>query len=129
MYEQVDQHLQSLQQQIINDQAYFVLAWGQLEVGIEKACRDAIRYAQLHEDWRYRRAWSLYKPDSHQPLGLSFKNRLTLVLEKDTDDWKTTIKYYKLRNQIAHGTLQSERINVSSVIQDFYHIMLSLAGN
>ena len=27
----------------INDQAFFVLAWGQLEADIEESCRDAIR--------------------------------------------------------------------------------------
>ena len=60
VYEQVDQELQTLrdtdepaggeppperaaQEQSINDQAYFVLAWGQLEADIEEACRDAIR--------------------------------------------------------------------------------------
>ncbi len=40
----------------LNDQAWFVLAWGQLETDIDDACRAAIRHAQSHEDWRYRRA-------------------------------------------------------------------------
>ena len=73
VYEQIDLHLQGLrdreetayeegeqdrvaQEQTINDQAYFVLAWGQLETDMEEACRDAIRDGQSHEDWRYRRA-------------------------------------------------------------------------
>lgn len=62
-YEQIDLHFQSLlqadteasdelaqgpidQKQKINDQAYFVLAWGQLEADIEEACREAIRAGQ-----------------------------------------------------------------------------------
>ena len=44
----------------LNDQAWFMLAWGQLETDIDEACRAAIRHAQSHEDWRYRHAWSLY---------------------------------------------------------------------
>ncbi len=45
---------------LINDQAYFVLAWGQLEADIDKACRHL--------------------------SGLSFENRMTLVPEKGSGD-------------------------------------------
>ena len=143
-YEQVDLHLQSLrdaedrtgeepapepadQEQRINDQAYFVLAWGQLEADIEDACRAAIRGGQSHEDWRYRRVWSLYNPEDRRLSGLSFESRLTLVLEKGSDDWKRTMQLYNVRNQIAHGTLLSARIDMARVIQDFFRIRSSLA--
>ena len=46
-------------QQKLNEQACFVLAWGQLEAEINEACRNAIHLGQSHEEWRYRRAWSL----------------------------------------------------------------------
>ena len=111
----------------LNDQAWFVLAWGQLETEIGDACRDAIRHAQSHEDWRYRRAWSLYNPDDRRLSGLSFENRLTLVLEKGSGEWKRAMQFYNVRNQIAHGTLLSERIDVSSEIQEFFRIQSSLA--
>jgi len=59
LYGQMDLHLRSLrdaddragedpapdpvdEEQRINDQAYFVLAWGQLEEDIEEACREDI---------------------------------------------------------------------------------------
>lgn len=143
LYEQVDNFLETLrdteetarddardhvaQKQRINDQAYFLLAWGQLEADIEEACRETIRRAQTHGDWRQRRAWTLYNPDDRRLSGLNFENRLTLVVEKDSDDWKRTLQHYNLRNQIAHGTLVPERINVSSVIEDFLRIQSSLA--
>ena len=114
-------------EQELNDQAWFVLAWGQLETDIDNACRDAIRNAQLHEDWRYRRAWSLYNPDDRRLSGLSFENRLTLVLEKGSGEWRRTMQLYNVRNQIAHGTLLSERIDVSGEIQEFLRIRASLA--
>ena len=143
VYEQVDLHIESLrdaedgageelapdridQDQMINDQAYFVLAWGQLEADIEEACREAIRDGQSYEDWRYRRAWSLYNPDDRRLSGLSFENRLTLVLEKGSDDWKRTMQLYNVRNQIAHGTLLSDRIDMARVIRDFFRIQSSL---
>ena len=143
-YEQIDLQLRSLrdaedgagdepapdpvdEERRINDQAFFVLAWGQLEADIEEACRDAIRNGQSHEDWRHRRAWSLYNPDDRRLSGLSFENRLTLVLEKGSDDWKRTMELYSVRNQIAHGALLSARIDMQRAIEDFYRIRSSLA--
>ena len=141
--ERVDLHLRSLRdtedgsgdetgagstdrERSINDQACYVLAWGQLEANIEEACRDAIRNGQSHEDWRHRRAWSLYNPDDRRLSGLSFENRLTLVLEKGSDDWKRTMELYNVRNQIAHGTLLSARIDMARVIRDFFRIQSTI---
>ena len=144
LYEEVDKYLESLRdkaeaagddawrksidrKQRINEQAYFVLAWGQLEAEIAETCRNTIRRAQTHRDWRYRRAWSLYDPNDRRLSGLRFENRLALVVEKGTAGWKSAIQYYNLRNQIAHGRLRPERIDVTSVIQNFYLIQSSLA--
>ena len=144
LYEEVDNALESLRdtgtavsedaerdrigrKQRINDQAYFVLAWGQFEADIVETCRETIRKAQENPDWRFRRAWDLYNPEDSRLSGLSFERRLALVLEKSTDNWKRAIQFYKVRNQIAHGRLQSERIDVSSVVQEFYVIHASLA--
>ena len=144
IYEQADLHFQRLrhsedgatdkpvpgsvdQEQRINDQAYFVLAWGQLEADIEEACREAIRAGQSHRDWRHRRAWSLYNPDDCRLSGLNFEGRLTLVLEKGSDNWKRTMELYNVRNQIAHGALLSARIDMARVIEDFFRIQSSLA--
>ena len=65
-----------------------MLAWDQRESEIEEACRGAIRNAQGHSDWRHRRAWTLYNPDDLRLSGLSFQSRLTLVVDKDSDEWK-----------------------------------------
>ena len=104
-----------------------MLAWGQLEADIEEACREAIREGQSDEEWRHRRAWSLYNPEDRRLSGLSFENRLTLVVEKGSDDWKRTMQLYNVRNQIAHGDLLSGRIDMERVIQDFFRIQSSLA--
>ena len=111
-------------QQRLNEQAYFVLAWGQLEAEVGEACRDAIRLGKSHEECRQRRAWSLY--DSENPR-LSFRNRLMLVLDRISDEWRRTMELYDVRNQIAHGDLCSEGIDVPMVIEDLYRIRLWLA--
>ena len=37
------------------------------------------------------------------------------------------MELYNVRNQIAHGALLSARIDMASVIRDFYRIQASLA--
>ena len=113
----------------INDQAYFVLAWGQLEEAIDEACRDAIRRGHELRDWRSRRAWTLYNPDDRRLSGLRFDDRAALVLERGgiPDRFATAMKHYSVRNQIAHGTLLSQRIDITSVVQDFYLVQSALA--
>ena len=80
-----------------------------------------------HEVWRSRRC--LVPVQSGRPpgsRGLSFENRLTLVLEKGTGDWKRTMELYNVRNQIAHGALLSARIDMARVMEDFSRIQSSL---
>ena len=120
---------QTEHKQRLNDQAYFVLAWGQLEADIVDACRSTIRHAQAHGNWRDRRAWTLYNPDDRRLSGLSFESRLMLVLEKGSGNWKRVLQHYNVRNQIAHGRLRSQGIDVSGVIREFYLIQASLARN
>lgn len=139
LYEDIDGSLETLRQaaetagaedergqiehrQTINDQAYFILAWGQLEAAIEEACRDAIRVGRENSDWRQRRVWNLYNPEDRRLSGPRFQDRLSLVLDRNTDEWRRTMRHYEVRNQIAHGQLRPERIDVSSVIEDFHVI-------
>ena len=140
LYQQVDTSLEDLReqhdtageadardrvarQQRLNEQAYFVLAWGQLEADIDDACRDAIRLGKAHEEWRHRRVWNVYDEDNPR---LSFRNRLTLVLDRSSDEWKRTLELYQVRNQIAHGDLRHAGINLQTVIEDFHRIQSSL---
>ena len=141
-YEQLDAHLEELrgaadadeavrdriaQRQRINDHAYFVLAWGQFESSVEDACREAIRRGQAQRDWPSSRAWSLYDPDDRRLSGLRFEDRLALVLEKGSEYWKRAIQHYNVRNQIAHGAMRSERIEVTAVVQEFYLLQSAFA--
>lgn len=141
LYEEIDNALESLRgtlpatgngadpiprKQQINDQAYFVLAWGQLEADITETCRDTIREAQQDDDWETRRAWALYDPEGRRPPRLTFENQLSLVLERDSDGWQKAMQFYRVRNQVAHGELLSEGIDVSSVIQQFQAIQTAM---
>jgi len=120
---ETDERDRVARRQKLNEQAYFVLAWGQLEADIDDACRDAIRLGKSHADWRHRRAWSVYDEDNPR---LSFRNRLTLVLDRNSDEWTRILELYQVRNQIAHGDLRHAGINLPTVIEDFHRIQSSL---
>lgn len=118
-----------LDQQIVNDQAYFILCWGQLEAEITSHCRDVVRKRRSHDDWQIRRAWDLYNPEEPRFSGLSFENRARLVLDGQAGRggaYALAIKHYGLRNQIAHGNLQATRIDVSAFVSDCYTIQSAL---
>jgi hypothetical protein len=115
--------------QRLNDQAYFVLCWGQLEAEIDAACRAAIRSRKAHADWAVRRAWDLYNPDDKRLSGLSFEDRVALVVDRSggpSNPWARIQHHYAIRNQIAHGRLWPDRIDVTSVVGEFYQIQGAL---
>lgn len=116
-------------QQIINDQAYFILSWGQLENEINDVCRAAVDRRRNHQDWQVRRAWDLYNPNEPRFSGLSFENRTRLVLDGQggrASPFALTIKHYGSRNQIVHGELGSTRINVSAFVADCFLVQAAL---
>ena len=122
--------LRGSKKQRVNDQAYFVLCWGQLEAEIDQACREAIRRHRNDTSWSVRRAWDLYNPDDKRISGLSFEDRTALVVDHGAGPgsiWAKIIGYYALRNQIAHGHLRPERIDVSNVVQQCYIIQSALS--
>lgn len=111
--------------QRLNDQAYFVLCWGQLEAEIDNTCREAIRRRKGDTDWNVRRAWDLFNPDDKRLSGLSFEDRAALVLDRGGGSGRPfarVISFYALRNQIAHGKLRPDRIDVTAVAAEFYQI-------
>ena len=115
--------------QILNGQAYFLLCWGQLENEINECCSAAIRRRRESVDWAVRRGWDLYNPDNLRSSGLTFEDRVRLVLDAKGGrggPFAMTIMHYGVRNQIAHGTLHLTRIDVSVFVQDCYLIRSAL---
>ena len=112
------------QQQRINDSAYFILAWGQLEAEINRAAIEAVRRRLSSVNWDERRAWDAHDPDK---MRTKFEDRVALVLDRTSDIYKKTIRYYGWRNQIAHGTNLATGIDVARTVQDFFVIAGSIA--
>lgn len=114
------------QKQLLNDQAYFVICWGQLETEIDDACRGAIRQRQANTNWEMRRGFDFYSPDERRLSGLTFDRRVAMVLDRGAGSgspFAKVMSYYETRNRIAHGKLEAKRIDVSGVVAaDFYSI-------
>jgi len=111
--------------QRVNDQAYFVLCWGQLETAIDEKCRSAIRARRSSGNWAVRRGWDIYNPEDDRLSGLRFEERTALVLDRSSgpgSPWAKVMSHYSLRNQIAHGTLLAQRIDLDAVMQEFFQI-------
>ena len=117
--------------QKINDQAYFVLCWGQLETELDDSCRNAIRKRRDNPDWTKRRGWDLYNPEDPRLSGLSFDKRVSLVLDRlagHGSEWSKVMHWYQLRNLIAHGGSYENRIDLNFVIADFYQIQRKITN-
>lgn len=110
-------------QQQINDSAYFILVWGQLEAKINEACETAIRNRLAGDQWEKRRAWDLHNPDD---LRARFEDRAALVLDRRNErgnGYRTTMRYYGQRNMVAHGNSLATGIDVPFVISEIYQIV------
>ena len=108
--------------QKLNDHAYFLLCWGRLEAHLDEACRDAIRKRWKNPDWTKRRGWDLYNPEDKRISGLKFDERISLVLDRQIAEWGMTMKWYSLRNFIAHGGSHDERIDLAFAVNEFHQI-------
>lgn len=113
------------QQQIVVS-AFFILAWGQLEVAINDACEVAVRKRNANPDWEERRAWDSHNADD---LRAKFEDRAALVLDRQnkvSDGYRRTIRYYGERNRVAHGRSFATGIDLPFVIGDIYQIISQL---
>ena len=86
LYQQVDNSLEVLLDQVggdeerrhieyqqkLNGQAYFILAWGQLEAEIDEACRNVIRLGRSQEEWQHRRP----RRSENSPFALGRRQRM-----------------------------------------------------
>lgn len=105
----------------INDQAYFVLGWGQMETAVNGACLKAVKKWSHDSHRNKRRAWSIIEVSRSDKIRLSFEQRAELILdEKDTAaHYKRLMQHYELRNRIAHGAAVADSIDFPAVIAEF----------
>ncbi|HKH33442.1 MAG TPA: hypothetical protein VKA80_04640, partial [Beijerinckiaceae bacterium] len=81
-----------------------------------------IRRRQRHRDWEQRPALDIYNPDGPRLAGLSLEERLAFVLDKSSEDRREVMKYYQLRNLVAHGKSFAAGIDFDQVVTDLFSI-------
>ena len=107
-----------------NDNAYFVLLWGQLENEINAKFKTMIVTGQAHTDWIERRKFYNYDVDKTK-----LEDRLSLLLNKHAgkgSEWALAMRYYEHRNKIAHGESNRTGIDVTAVIITLYQVQSAL---
>jgi hypothetical protein len=103
----------------INDAAYFILCWGQLESRLNDVCEQAVRRRRQSSDWEVRRAWDAHDPDRPRA---KFEDRAALVLDREGPAYREMIKWYGERNRLAHGRSLATALDIPSIIAAFYRI-------
>jgi hypothetical protein len=103
-----------LDRQRINDHAYFLLCFAQLETHIRKGAETLVNNRRDRTEWSERRSWETYNPGR-----LRFDQALMLVADRAGHTYRRIIGYYETRNLAAHGGFGAARIEVGMVAADF----------
>ena len=108
----------------INDQAYFVVIFAQLEAHVNEQWEKLVRRKRT-APWPRRRLWE--NIDLKQLERISFKDKVALLINKETDAYKKIIQYSAIRNRLAHGELSSTSpVAIDSVIVEIGHLARQL---
>jgi len=83
---------------LLNDQAYYVFIFAQLEGYINDRCEKLVGQKSGATRWRGRRLWDTVDLDR-----LDFKRRLALLTDKTGPIYAKIVQYYQYRNHLAHG--------------------------
>lgn len=99
----------------LNIHAYFLFLFTRLEGHIVSVSSSLITDKKNKiKHWKTRAIW-----DNIQDDKLNFKTRLGLLTEKGNTVYNKIVKYYKLRNTIAHGGSFSDIDTVINMIDVF----------
>lgn len=102
----------------LNDQAYFLFMFTKLEDRVTESYKSLLnsRSSNIsnYENWR---AWNIFK----EGKGLSFMEKISLLVVYNGADYHKFLKYKKQRDTIAHGGVVSG-INISVVLSDFKYL-------
>lgn len=114
------------QKRQINDRAYFLFMFTRLEDHIRE-CSNTLIDTKMRtmRDWRFRRSWEILSKSSKGDK-LHFMDRVAFLTSKGHQDYNTINKYYKQRNDIAHGDIPTTAIVMPQVIIDMKRLYAAL---
>ena len=108
----------------LNDQAHFVMMFAQLEDRINTLCKRLIDKRKRSNHWKRRRPWEILPNDMDR---IAFRNRVALLVDRNSAAFKQIVDYYKDRCDIAHGNISSVRLIVmTATAPELQHLARSL---
>jgi hypothetical protein len=113
-------------QVITNKNAYFLLLFSQFEAEINRLCQEVIRKKRASPIWMERRAWDILDPDDKRIKNIAFLNRVALLTDKGGTVYNRVNQLYQIRNNIAHGKLQIESLDVAEIAKEIEQIAAEL---
>lgn len=116
----------SIRLRSINDQAYFVLLFSQLEAEVNRLCAELIRHKQAQSDWWDRRAWDILDPREKPLRAISLMNRVALLTAKGGRVYNRVKELYEARSMIAHGELLAAPLDLAKIAKEMQDIASQL---
>jgi len=102
----------------LNDHAFFLFLFTRLEDIIREKSSELISKKQTAlTNWKRNRVWGIL-PRDKESKEINFKNRLALLVDKNTHNYRDIMRYYDLRNKIAHGGNFTVPVAIPTVIND-----------
>lgn len=88
----------------LNDQAYFIMLFAQLEDHINRLCLQLINRQKGLANWGTRRSWDIIDTNNFVER-FPFMNKVALLTDKRTASYGNIKRLYQIRCNIAHGNI------------------------
>ena len=111
----------------INDKAYFVLMFSELEDRIAERVRKVIQRRSTTSSVLNQRVWKLLgRKEGNR--GLPFMDKTSMLLERGNAEYNMVKSHYDVRCDIAHGKASSiGSISIPSAYSDFVGLVKSIS--
>jgi hypothetical protein len=108
----------------INEQAYFVIIFAQLEDYINTQCRRLVASKRSQTSWKRKRLWD--KISVPRIDRVPFMDRVALLTKRGDADYNIVKALYDARCALAHGGTYS--VNVMFQAEDMHNVAKRLKG-
>lgn len=108
----------------LNDQAYFLFMFTRFEDRIKTLSEQLIiKKVASPINWSSKRTWSILNKRKDR---MPFMDRVALLTEIHQANYQLIEKYYKQRNNIAHGGTFTIPIDIQIVVEDMKRLYQTL---
>ncbi len=110
----------------LNEQAYFLFLFTRLEGHVRSETSKLITKKQTNlSGWKKQSVWRTL-PKEKDKDGITFLNRVSLLINKGNTDFQRIKDYYDQRNSLGHGDVFTIPINMIDVFDDMKRFFKNL---